>query len=76
MVRLCNYMILMAFLVGFIATIPLNLERNVVLGSNLETACALSLSEKCNERCLQGFSFQGLYVGLNFGILNVPCLSV
>ena len=32
----------MDFLVGFIATIPLNRERNVVLGSSLETACAPS----------------------------------
>jgi hypothetical protein len=42
MARLCNHAILMAFLVGFIAIISLNLERNVVLGSSLETACAPS----------------------------------
>jgi len=56
MVRFCNYMILMAFLVGFIATIPLNLERNVVPGSNLETLVPQALPpERCYSVPVEGF---------------------
>jgi hypothetical protein len=49
-------MILMAFLVGFIATIPLNLERNVVPGSNLETLVPQALPpERCYSVPVEGF---------------------